>query len=62
MDILIIWGTGIAFLIVIALINKKRGVVKTGERPFHYLHDTESDIGRDIDLPGGIGYHNKDKF
>ena len=41
MDILIIWGVGIAFLIIIAIVNKIRGAVDTGKKPYHYKSDIE---------------------
>ena len=57
MDILIIWGVGIAFLIIIAIVNKIRGVVDTGKKPYHYKSDIDEFV-----LPGGNSYHNEDNF
>jgi len=34
MDIFIIWGLGIAFLIIIVIVNKIRGVADTGKQPY----------------------------
>jgi len=57
MDILIIWGVGIAFLIIIAIVNKIRGVVDTRKKPYHYKSDIDEFV-----LPGGNSYHNEDNF
>lgn len=60
MDILIIWGIGIAFLIIIAIVNKikkAKGIEKVAVESHHY----PLDIGKEIDFPNTGGYR-KNKF
>lgn len=61
MDILIIWGLGIAFLIIISTVNKIRGVVDTGQKPYHGLKEDDWGTG-EYTYPGGKGYDNEDKL
>ena len=61
MDIFIIWGLGIAFLIIIAIVNKIRGVVDTGKKPYHTIKDDDWGTG-EYTYQGGKGYDDEDKF
>lgn len=61
MDILIIFGIGITFLIIIALVNKIRGVVDTGQKPYHGIKKDDWGTG-EYTYQGGTGYDDEDKF
>lgn len=59
---LIMIGLWVAFMAVLIIVNKKRSAVTEEEAEHHQIGTGFGrDVGKDMDLPGGIG-HRKDNF